>query len=199
MNAGGVISHGKPWSCEMTPHREAVMGYTLKEFCEDHPRAADLGPAARAGAAAGRREKLGVAAQPGVRRRDLQGRYAGRAPHAGPRSGHRRLCAGPRLRGAEEGHAAQSRRVVGRVRHRARRDQHDGMAARECRERRAGGPGTGRALCARPRPDPRLWPWRAAFDRTSRQGLGDPRHRHRRRCHPRFRYKPERDRIVEKV
>ena len=70
------------------------MAYTLKEFCADHHALLTSGqPLAEALPQIA--EKLSVLLRnPGVRRRKLQRRHAGRKADPAPRSRHRRLCAG---------------------------------------------------------------------------------------------------------
>ena len=111
------------------------MAYTLDQFCADHhalltsgqPLAQTLPKIA---------EKLAVLLRNPqfVAETFNDATPVGRRDPAS-RQGHRRLCAGPRLRRPEERLAAQPRRVVGGVRHRAGGHQDDRMAAHQSRER----------------------------------------------------------------
>ena len=73
------------------------MGYTLKEFCEDHHELLTSGqPLDKALPQIA--ERLSVLLRnPDFVAETFNDDHAGRPPYAGPRSRHRRLRAGPRL------------------------------------------------------------------------------------------------------
>jgi hypothetical protein len=175
------------------------MAYTLEQFCADHRATPDLRATARPGAAADRGEASGPAEEPEFVAETFNddtpiGR---RTLHHDP--GDRRLRAGACLRGPEEGNAAQPRRVVGGLRDRARGHDHDRVAARQFRRASRRGAGAGGAL--------RLGPGETrAYGPGAIHSTAHPRKAWVVRVTgtdldaiPRYRFKPERDRILEKA
>ena len=154
------------------------MAYTLEEFCADSHELLKSQPLA-ARAAADRRTADAALGQSGLRGRDFQRRHAARQARAVSRSRARFLRAGARAGRRQDRQAAQPRHLMGDLRQRQKRHRDDRVAPRQSGERRSCGTGGVEQIRARSRQDPGLWSGRDPLHRAYRQGLGDPRHRHR--------------------